>query len=236
MRIYRVETLFIKIYSHLMVWNSLLLIMLRFTFVRRKSVWLFFLFMNINNFASKALGQEEDFKSGSMHAQFISNEDTEYISNEYADIKQQIGIEKNEADIFFHKIKRQLKKQIEKIKEKGNEIIPETTFQRIMNNNGHLSESNIRKVQKHGILIVRNTIPQKEALNMMSDILDYMDRNYMYQFNNFSHTAHEIFWSKPQMKARQHPNMIKVQKALLNDLWHKHQENEVDVNLRLNKK
>ena len=171
-----------------------------------------------------------------MHTPFILNEDTEYISNEYADIKQQIGIDKNEADIFFNKIKRQLKKQIEKVKERSNEIIPETTFQRIINNNGHLSESNIRKVQKRGILIVRNTIPQKETLNMMSDILDYMDKNYMYQANNFSHTAHEVFWSKPQMEARQHPNMIKIQKALLEDLWHKNQDNEVDVDLRLNKK
>ena len=119
--------------------------------------------MLINNFVLKALGEGKHFESGSMHTPFISNEDTEYISNEYADIKQQIGIEKNEADIFFHKIKRQLKKQMKKMKERGNEIIPETTFQRIMNNNGHLSESTIRKVQKHGILILRNTIPQKEA-------------------------------------------------------------------------
>ena len=207
--------------------------MLRFTFVPRKSVCIFFCLMLINNFVLKALGEGKHFESGSMHTPFISNEDTEYISNEYADIKQQIGIDKNEADIFFNKIKRQLKKQIEKVKERSNEIIPETTFRRLINNNGHLSESNIRKVQKRGILIVRNTIPQKETLNMMSDILDYMDKNYMYQANNFSHTAHEVFWSKPQMEARQHPNMIKIQKALLEDLWHKNQDNEVDVDLRL---
>ena len=210
--------------------------MLRSTLLERKSVCLFFFVMIINSFVSKALGNGKHFKSGSMHTPFILKEDTEYISNEYADIKQQIGIDKNEADIFFNKIKRQLKKQIEKVKERSNEIIPETTFRRLINNNGHLSESNIRKVQKHGILIVRNTIPQKETLNMMSDILDYMDKNYMYQANNFSHTAHEVFWSKPQMEARQHPNMIKIQKALLEDLWHKNQDNEVDVDLRLNKK
>ena len=219
-----------------MVWNSAFLKMLRLAFVERKSVCIFFLLIIINTFVSKALGKEKHVNSGSMHTPFDSNEDTEYISNEYADIKQQIGIDKDEADSFYHKIKKKLNKQIEKIKEKGNEIIPETTFQRIINNNGHLSESNIRKVQKHGILIVRNTIPPKEALNMMSDILDYMDKNYMYQANNFSLTAHEIFWSKPQMKARQHPNMIKVQKALLEDLWHKNPDNEVDVDLRLNKK
>ena len=207
--------------------------MLRITYVARSYLCISFVLMNINNFVPKALGLDTNPKSGSMDSNYIKNEDTEYVSNEYAYIKQQIGIEKNDANIFFQKIQRQLKKQLEKNKEKGNEIIPETTFQKIKNNHGHLSESIIRKVQKHGILIVRGTIPPKEALHMMSDILDYMDENDVYQANNFSQAAQEIFWTKPQLNARQHPNMIKVQKALLQDLWHKQEDNEVDVDLRL---
>ena len=206
--------------------------MLRYIFVVTKIIPIILLFLNWDNFVLEVAGNKTEPNNVSINDFFVTNENTEYLSNEYADIKQDIGIEKNEADIFFQKVKRQLKKQLEKVKEKGNEIIPETTFQKIINNNGHLSESIIRRVQKHGVLIVRNTIPPKETLNMMSDILSYMDKNDMYQTNNFSETALEIYWSKPQMQARQHPNMIKVQKALLMDLWHMQKDNEVDVDLR----
>ena len=185
--------------------------------------------------ALKVDGKEIETNSGATNNYFMANEDTEYVSDEYADIKHQIGIEKKEADIFFQKVTKQLKKQLEKIKEKGDEIIPETTFQKIINNNGYLSESIIRRVRKHGILVVRNTIPPKETLNMMSDLLDYMDKNDIYPTSNFTQTAQDIFWSKPQMQARQHPNMVKIQKVLLRDLWHKQQDNEVDVDLRFSK-
>ena len=210
--------------------------MLRYIFVVTKVIPIILLFLNWDNFVLEVAGNKTEPNNVSINDFFVTNENTEYLSNEYADIKQDIGIEKNEADIFFQKVKRQLKKQLEKVKEKGNEIIPETTFQKIINNNGHLSESIIRRVQKHGVLIVRNTIPPKETLNMMSDILSYMDKNDMYQTNNFSETALEIYWSKPQMQARQHPNMIKVQKALLMDLWHMQKDNEVDVDLRFKMK
>ena len=210
--------------------------MLRYIFVVTKIIPIIVLFLNWDTFVLEVAGNKTEPNNVSINDFFVTNENTEYLSNEYADIKQDIGIEKNEADIFFQKVKRQLKKQLEKVKEKGNEIIPETTFQKIINNNGHLSESIIRRVQKHGVLIVRNTISPKETLNMMSDILSYMDKNDMYQTNNFSETALEIYWSKPQMQARQHPNMIKVQKALLMDLWHMQKDNEVDVDLRFKMK
>lgn len=190
----------------------------------------------LNNYlALKVVGKEIETNNGANRNYFMANEDTEYVSDEYADIKQQIGLENKEADIFFQKVTKQLKKQLEKIKEKGDEIIPETTFQKIINNNGYLSESIIRRVRKHGILVVRNTIPPKETLNMMSDLLDYMDKNDIYPTSNFTQTAQDIFWSKPQMQARQHPNMVKIQKVLLRDLWHKQQDNEVDVDLRFSK-
>ena len=44
-------------------------------------------------------------------------------------------------------------------------------------------------------------------------------------------TVYEIYWSKSQMRARQHANMYTVQKALLG-LWHQSDDNEVDVDLQ----
>ena len=41
---------------------------------------------------------------------------------------------------------------------------------------------------------------------------------------------YEIYWSKPQMRARQHTNMYTVQKALLR-LWTKDKDNDMDVDL-----
>ena len=98
----------------------------------------------LNNYlALKVVGKEIETNNGANRNYFMANEDTEYVSDEYADIKQQIGLENKEADIFFQKVTKQLKKQLEKIKEKGDEIIPETTFQKIINNNdNHYNNDN----------------------------------------------------------------------------------------------
>lgn len=180
---------------------------------------------------SKTVGVNSEIHGGSINDLFHANENTEYVSDEYANLKEGISLQSDLADKLFQKVKRQLLKQLERIKEKGTEIIPETTFQKITNNGGHLSESIVRKVHKHGVLIVRNTIPAEETYEMMSELIRYLYNNNMYPSNK-SQTAFEIYWSKPQIRARQHPNMIKVQKALLMDLWHTNEDNQVDVDLR----
>ena len=43
-------------------------------------------------------------------------------------------------------------------------------------------------------------------------------------------TFFNIYWSKPQLKARHHTNMVNVQKALLN-LWNKREGLDDTVNL-----
>ena len=174
---------------------------------------------------------DKQMSEGSIINLFDSNENTEYLSDEYVALKKEISLNSKDAKRLFQKVKRQLLKHVDKIKEKGSEIIPETSFQKIASNGGHLPDATIRKVEKHGILIVRNTIPAKEVLEMMPELVKYLYNNELYTAN-MTKTAFEIYWSKPQMKARQHPNMIAVQKALLQDLWHTNEDNEVDVDLR----
>ena len=56
---------------------------------------------------------------------------------------------------------------------------------------------------------------------------------YLYVNNGFpkrNQTVYEIYWSKSQVAARQHSNMVTVQKALL-ELWHINEENVPFVNL-----
>jgi len=43
-------------------------------------------------------------------------------------------------------------------------------------------------------------------------------------------TVYEIYWSKSQVNARQHTNIVAVQKALL-ELWHMNEDNVPSVNL-----
>ena len=205
-----------------------------FLFTTKITIFLNFYVLIITSYSYIDVNGAE-VNDGSINHLLNVNENTEYVSDDYSALKEEISLPSDEADKFFQKVKKQLLKQIDRIKEKGNSIIPETTFQRIVSNGGHLSESIVRKVQKHGVLIVRNTIPPRETLLMRSELTRYMYNNDMFQ-SNASQAAFEIYWSKPQLKARQHPNMIQVQKALLQDVWHTDEDNEVDVDLRLNKK
>ena len=84
------------------------------------------------------IGVTAETNGGTINDLFNPNENTEYISDDYARLKEVISLEPKEAEQFFQKVKRQLIKQLDRIKEKGSEIIPETTFQRILSNGGHL--------------------------------------------------------------------------------------------------
>ncbi len=57
-------------------------------------------------------------------------------------------------------MEKRLERQLEKMRERGNDIIPVTTLDSIKNNGWKVPKGVADRVRKRGVLVVRETIPR----------------------------------------------------------------------------
>lgn len=118
--------------------------------------------------------------------------------------------------------------EIAGLRDVGKSVIPEIDFQAIVE--GRVSDDEIALIKKRGCLIVKNTFFDQLAQSWSQAVKDYLaDLDYLGQpdkgldkyFSSLQKGKPQIFsvyWSKPQVEARQHENIAKVRK-FINRLW-----------------
>jgi len=124
-----------------------------------------------------------------------------------------------------------IKKEIEEIKalrNGGKQVIPEVEFNTLGAEG--FSEVDKNLIKKRGCVIVRNTFPSSLAQDWNQQIGNYIEEVGYYQnpdkgldkyFSSLQEGKPQIFsvyWSQPQIQARQHENMATVRRYL-NRLW-----------------
>ncbi len=182
---------------------------------------------------SEAEGEGEEGmrkkRSGGTINDLFTHEETVFRSEEYVKLKDRIKLGIDNVEELFQRVRKRLQKQVESTMERGVNVVPVTTYEKIRNNGGRLPEGVAEKVRRRGVVVVRDTIPREEIETMVADLLKYMYDNGAFPTSGKNQTVYEVYWSKAQMSARQHPRMSAVQKALL-QLWHA-KEKGVDVDL-----
>ncbi|KAJ6441050.1 DNA ligase [Purpureocillium lavendulum] len=124
-----------------------------------------------------------------------------------------------EAEIVesWTRLLRQLRKENDYIAEKGSDVIPQVDFADL--------ESGCEKLQgeikKRGALVVRGVIPEAEARAYKEEVEEYVRKNpHTRAFPPNDPQVYELYWSGPQLKARSHPSLLRVQRHLMSFLWH----------------
>ncbi len=118
--------------------------------------------------------------------------------------------------------------EIAEIKERGEEVWPVLDYDDIAA--GTVSRQQLEAIHRRGCLVVRGHFPQNTARRWDRDLVEYVEQNdfdnqYRGPGDDFFGTLsasrpeiYPIYWSRPQMQARQHPRMAKVQ-SFLNRQW-----------------
>ena len=139
---------------------------------------------------------------------FVNDEDSEYESNVYKQLKELIDIDSDEADKKIQEINEELRIELDVIAKRGNTIIPQTSLSKIIKNNGRIPETVARKVKKRGVLIVRHTIPTETIHQWMADlgcISSLQNPAMSYYLNDFEYRTHAnnrlAFYSKTMVFA-----------------------------------
>lgn len=132
----------------------------------------------------------------------------------------------------FAEVEAHVKEAVENIKEKkarGAPVIPEIDFDDIAKD--RVADEQKREVKHRGCAIVRGTFPRDRAEAWNEELGDYLVRNDYYDtgseapaddyFSNLDADRPQIFsiyWSRPQVEARQHEHMAATQ-SFLDSLW-----------------
>ncbi|KAI1748730.1 DUF1479 domain protein [Xylaria castorea] len=115
----------------------------------------------------------------------------------------------------WQRLLAQLKQENRILAREGSEVIPSLQFANLEEDLTRLRS----EIKKRGAVVIRGVIPENEARTYKSDIEEYVRQNPSTKaFPQDNPQVFELYWSSPQVRARAHPNLLKVQSKLMN-VW-----------------
>ncbi|TRY78133.1 hypothetical protein TCAL_15298 [Tigriopus californicus] len=135
---------------------------------------------------------------------------------------------RDQIETNFREVEQSLKAELRVLKDRGNSVIPEVDFKDLLEAK-QFHEDIKNSVHKRGVIIVRNLLDQSTAKEILSDLKEYM-RDNGEDPDDPQAIFFEIYWSKAQIRARQHANMVQIQKLLLS-LWNRNPDMDGTVDL-----
>jgi len=133
----------------------------------------------------------------------------------------------------YNEISNQMKKEVETIRnssEKGLPVIPEISYDALRKNT--VSRSQINKIKHRGCVVIHGVFEKKQASDWNDEIGHYIEKNdyiekmkdkagmdkYFDQLDSSTPQIFGLYWSKPQVQARQAETMA-ITKRFLNSIW-----------------
>lgn len=158
-------------------------------------------------------------KEGDISDAFASLSGLEFgpLEPRFADVKSRL-VQGHEDALYqsWHRLLASLREEIPLIAELGPRAIPEIDFKDI----DHASPEFRAEHKKRGVAVIRNVLPQQEALDLKQELREYIAANPQTKaFPKENPQVYELYWSPAQIKARSHPNLIKAQRFLM-EFWH----------------
>ena len=112
-------------------------------------------------------------------------------------------------------------------------MIPVVEFSEIAANHGRIPEHKAKSLRECGTIVIRGLVSEAQALQWKKQILDYVQKNPQTQgFPANDIQVYELYWSKAQLEARAHENMLMTQVAL-NRVWSAKSEDLVNLDVPL---
>ncbi|KAF2638254.1 DUF1479-domain-containing protein [Massarina eburnea CBS 473.64] len=147
----------------------------------------------------------------------LSGQEFKPLTPEYAELKARL-IKGNEDAVrqSWNRLLEDLRKEIPLIVEQGSNVIPQIDFKDIDN----APEKFSKELKERGVAVIRGVVGEKEALGWKEDLREYIRQNPQTKaFPAENPQVFELYWSRVQLLARAHPNMLKTQSFLMS-YWH----------------
>ncbi|KAI1456112.1 DUF1479-domain-containing protein [Annulohypoxylon moriforme] len=161
----------------------------------------------------------QDKREGSIADAFVSLSGgaRDPLPRRFLDLKRTLVRDhENRVIDSWKRLLAELKRENKEIIEKGPNIIPSLTFKDL---DADLTKFH-GEIKKRGVAVIRGVLPEDEARSFKDEIEEYVRQNpHTNAFPKDNPQVFELYWSKPQLRARAHPNLLRAQAALMK-LWH----------------
>ncbi|KAM0330671.1 hypothetical protein ACHAQA_003623 [Verticillium albo-atrum] len=164
-----------------------------------------------------AAAQAAARKEGDISSVFrsLSGADDEALPEKFADLKRAL-LNRSPSRAALHaswdRLLRRLQVETEDIKANKHTIVPEIQFSDLDSPSAAFSES----FRKRGVAVVRQVVPEDEARSYKTEVEKYIAANPSTKaFPPHDPQVFELYWSRSQLAARSHPNMLKTQRFLM---------------------
>ena len=135
---------------------------------------------------------------------------------EVAYLKQRLNLDDVKLQESFDRLEKVLAEELPKI---GPDSIPDLNFTDLKQNGGQFSPEILTKIRKSGVVIIRDVFSKDQSKTWNDQLINYFKINGI-DHKDMSANMFESYWSKAEVEARHHPNMIFLQKSLM-ALWNK---------------
>ncbi|KAH9902605.1 DUF1479-domain-containing protein [Cubamyces lactineus] len=125
-------------------------------------------------------------------------------------------------------ILQELEKVTKEIASKGSQNVPEVNFSEL----GNLSPERVEEIKRKGSVVIRDVVDDAEAKEWQAWLREYVTKNPDIEgFPDHDKQFFQLYWTKSQVRARAHPNVLETTKWL-NQMYHvKSGENVENVDL-----
>ncbi|KAK0498457.1 hypothetical protein EDD18DRAFT_1071133 [Armillaria luteobubalina] len=131
------------------------------------------------------------------------------IASSYPDFEERVT--QAWADILV-----ELKKVTQEISAGGSEFIPQVQFSELQN----LPADKIAEIRRKGCLVIKDIVDDEQAIAWKKSLEDFVSNNPDVDgFPLDDKQFYQLYWTKSQLEARSHPNMLAAS-AWLNNLYH----------------
>jgi hypothetical protein len=137
----------------------------------------------------------------------------------YQELKQEIA---NSYPNFEERITKawgeildELQKTAEIIEKEGSEGIPQVKFSELDN----LDQDTIKMIKAKGSVVIRDIVDDDEAAGWKRALQEFTTTNPVIGQPEDNKQFFQLYWTKPQVLARAHPNVLKTS-TWLNNLYH----------------
>ncbi|PIL29830.1 hypothetical protein GSI_08037 [Ganoderma sinense ZZ0214-1] len=109
----------------------------------------------------------------------------------------------------------ELDKVTKEIAAQGSSNVPEVNFSEL----GSLSQERANEIRNKGCVVVRDVVDDAEARTWQGWLRDYVAKNLVDGFPEGDKQFFQLYWTKSQIKARSHPNLLATT-TWLNKMYH----------------
>lgn len=157
--------------------------------------------------------------------------------------KQEIKAQIPDLEKTFVEVEELMRREVEEIQDaraRRQPVIPELDFADV--SRGAVPEALVQAIRRRGVAIVRGVVSREQATEWDESIGEYLARNryaekpagpsldqYFSKLDASRPQIFGIYWSKPQMEARQHPALART-RSWLNSLWQHESQGTVHFN------